>query len=91
MDLYRTAYGVLVAVAVAAWAVAAISAWRMLEHRDHDRSRLWFAANGMAFFTGKGFGPGAEPHRRLMVKATLAFFATILAAVAITFLSASRS
>jgi hypothetical protein len=91
LDFYRIAYSLLVAVAVAAWAVAAVSAWRMLEHREPNRSRFWFATNGIAFFTGKGFLPSAQPHRRLMLRAAAAFFGAIVAAIVLTFLAASNA
>lgn len=91
MDPYRVAYSVLIAVAVAAWAVVAISAWRMFQHREPGRSGFWYATNGLAFFTGKGFGSGAAPHRRLMVRAAAAFFAAVLAAAVVTFLAADRA
>jgi hypothetical protein len=77
VDLPQLAITALFSIAAACWIVAAVAALRMLRHRESGRSRFWYASNGMAFFSGKGFLPEAEPHRRMFLRATLLFFGAI--------------
>lgn len=86
MDLPRLATTALFSVAAGGWVVAAVAALRMLRYRDGAHSGFWYASHGMAFFSGKGFLPEAEPHRQMLVRATLVFFAAIFSGAALAIL-----
>lgn len=58
----------------------------MMRHREPDRSLMWYAVNGHAFFTGKGFRPEAAPLRRWLFRCYAAFFACVLAAMLVSFI-----
>jgi len=53
----------------------------MMRYREPDRSLIWYAVNGHAFFTGKGFLPGAAPLRRWLIRFYAAFFACLALSV----------
>lgn len=76
-------YGI-VAIAGAAWIVAAISAALMVPHRSPDVSMFYLMTHGHAFWSGSAFGEGARPHRRRFVIAGLVFFACIVGLAIVT-------
>jgi len=69
----------LTVAAFAAWIMAVLSALSMMKHRTPGISGWWFATNGIAFFTGKNFEPGAAGPRRHFIRYA-GFFALVIVA-----------
>lgn len=55
-------------VAVLGWGLAALSALELaVRHPAEDRSAMWYATHGAAFFSAASFAPsGGAAHRRFL-------------------------
>lgn len=67
-------------VAAAFWLLAAGSALELvIRHRRHDRSALWYALRGYAFWSRESFGRRADgAHARFRI-GFIGFFSTVAA------------
>ncbi len=63
----------LFGIAALAWVLAILAAFWMVPHRKQGVTIGWLMMHGIAFYTGEGFSGAAEPYRRLLVSASLAF------------------
>ena len=81
----------LAIIAFAAWVMAVSAAWAMMRHRTPGVSPWWFAVNGIAFFSGRNFEPGAEPFRRRFLRWAGIFFLALLAALILAAVAVPQS